>query len=114
MNKKALKTLEYNKIIDLLTECADSRLGKDRCSDLLPFTELDVIRRQQKETSDALSYLLQKGKLSFSGIKDITPSLMRLDVGATLSIQELLAVSSLLDVTLRAKSYGRKENTEEG
>lgn len=114
MNKKALKTLEYNKIIDLLTECADSRLGKDRCSALLPFTELDVIRQQQKETSDALSYLLQKGKLSFSGIKDITPSLMRLDVGATLSIQELLAVSSLLDVTLRAKSYGRKENTEEG
>ena len=114
MNKKALKTLEYNKIIELLVDCADSQLGKDRCQALLPSTDLEEIRKNQKETSDALSYLLQKGSISFSGLKDITPSLMRLDVGSTLSITELLNVSSLLNVALRVKAYSRKENVEEG
>ena len=114
MNKKALKTLEYNKIIELLVDCADSQLGKDRCQALLPSTDLEEIRKNQKETSDALSYLLQKGSISFSGLKDITPSLMRLDVGSTLSITELLNVSSLLNVALRVKAYRRKENVEEG
>lgn len=113
MNKKALNTLEYNKIIDLLVDCADSTLGKDRCRTLLPSTDLEEIRKNQKETSDALSYLLQKGSISFSGLKDITPSLMRLDVGSTLSITELLNVSSLLNVTLRVKSYSRKEAAQE-
>lgn len=114
MNKKALKTLEYNKIIELLVDCADSQMGKNRCQALLPSTDLEEIRKNQKETSDALSYLLQKGSISFSGLKDITPSLMRLDVGSTLSITELLNVSSLLNVALRVKAYSRKENAEEG
>lgn len=113
MNKKVLQTLEYNKIIDLLIDCADSPLGKKRCRELLPDTDLEEIRRNQKETSDALTYLLKKGNLSFSGLQDITPSLMRLEVGSTLNIAELLQVSSLLNVALRAKTYGRKENADE-
>lgn len=114
MNQKALKTLEYNKIIELLTNCAGSALGKNLCSSLQPFTDIEQIRQSQRETSDALSYLLQKGSISFSGISDITPSLKRLEVGGALGIVELLRISSLLNVTLRVKSYGRKDTGEEG
>ena len=110
MNKKALHTLEYDKIIDLLVQCAASPMGKDRCRTLVPSTNIDEIKQNQKETSDALSYLLQKGSISFSGISDITPSLMRLEVGAALSITELLRISSLLTVALRVKAYGRKDS----
>ena len=60
MNKKAQKTLEYDKIIGLLTECAGSPLGQEKCRNLTPSTDLDEIRNLQQETSDALSYLLQK------------------------------------------------------
>ena len=110
MNKKALHTLEYDKIIDLLVQCAASPMGKDRCRTLVPSTNIDEIKQNQKETSDALSYLLQKGSISFSGISDITPSLMRLEVGAALSITELLRISNLLTVALRVKAYGRKDS----
>lgn len=113
MNQKALHTLEYDKIIDLLVQCAASPMGKERCRALVPSTHIDEIQRNQKETSDALSYLLQKGSISFSGVSDITPSLMRLEVGGALSITELLRISSLLTVALRVKSYGRKENDED-
>lgn len=114
MNNKAFHTLEYNKIIDLLEQYAASPMGKARCRELQPFTDLEEIRQNQRETTDALSYLLQKGSISFSGLTDITPSLMRLEIGGALSIVELLRISSLLSVALRVKAYGRKENTEEG
>lgn len=113
MNQKALHTLEYDKIIDLLVQCAASPMGKERCRTLVPSTHIDEIQKNQKETSDALSYLLQKGSISFAGISDITPSLMRLDVGGALSITELLRISSLLTVTLRVKSYARWENNDD-
>ncbi|BBF44797.1 recombination inhibitory protein MutS2 [Lachnospiraceae bacterium KM106-2] len=113
MNQKALNTLEFNKILDQLTDLAASPMAKELCHKLKPSTDLSVIEKMQKETSEALSRLFQKGSISFSGTRDIRSSLMRLDIGSTLSIQEILNVSSVLDVALRVKHYGRKENEEE-
>lgn len=110
MDIKSFKTLEYYKIIDKLTEYAGSPLGKEMCRKLVPSNNIRDIRIAQRETSDALARLLQKGSLSFSGIKDIRASIMRLEVGSSLGIIELLHISSLLNVTLRIKSYSRKEN----
>lgn len=112
MNQKVLKTLEYNKIIDKLVEYAASPLGKELCRKLLPFTNLEEITQEQKETSSALTRLLQKGSISFSGTRDIRSSLMRLEVGSTLNIEELLYVSSVLNVTLRVKAYSRSESED--
>ena len=57
MNEKVLRTLEYNKIIDLLTQKATSQPGRVLCQDLKPLTDLNAIRLAQQETSDALSML---------------------------------------------------------
>jgi len=110
MNQKALKTLEFDKVIDRLTALAHTPLGKALCTSLKPSCDIIEIEQNLLETSDALTLLLKKGSLSFSGAKDIRSSIMRLEVGSVLSIEELLAISSLLKVTLRAKSYFRKEN----
>lgn len=109
MNKKVFKTLEYYKIIDMLEEHAFSSIAKEKCRKLLPMTNLEEIQTAQKETSAALSRILQKGSLSFSGIKDIGASLIRLEVGSTLGAEELLNISSLLNAALRVKSYEQKE-----
>ena len=106
MNEKALKTLEYNKIIDKLTALASTVYGKELCSRLKPDTDLQVICRMQKETSDAQSRIIRKGSVSFNGIHDIRPSLMRLKVFSSLSATELLHISSNLDAALRVKAYG--------
>ncbi|MBO5198344.1 MAG: endonuclease MutS2 [Lachnospiraceae bacterium] len=108
MNERALKTLEYYKIIERLASQAGSSLGREKCKNLLPSSNLDEIRTMQKETSDALARILQKGSLSFSGIPDIRASIMRLKVGGTLGPEELLRISSLLTAALRAKSYGSR------
>lgn len=110
MNKKALKTLEYNKIIALLEQCAGSAQGKAYCRDLLPVSDLSQIKRMQAETKDALSRIFKRGSVSFSGITDVRPFLKHLEIGSSLTISELLAIASLLEVTKRVKTYGRSEN----
>lgn len=110
MNKKALKTLEYNKIIALLEQCAGSTQGKAYCRELLPVSDLSQIKRMQAETKDALSRIFKRGSVSFSGITDVRPFLKHLEIGSSLTISELLAIASLLEVAKRVKTYGRSEN----
>ncbi len=114
MNEKALKTLEYDKIIEMLEGCATSTLGKDFCRNLRPLSDLTQIEVMQQETADALARIYKKGSLSFGGVKDIRGSLKRLEIGSTLGTGELLALCALLENTNRAKAYGRGENEEEG
>ncbi len=109
MNPKALKTLEYNKIIDKLTEFAGSALAKEMCHNLQPSTDLYEIQALQKETSDALSRIYQKGAVSFRGVRDIRGSIKRLEIGAIIGINELLSICSLLDVCSKVKAYSRND-----
>ncbi len=113
MNEKALKTLEYYKIIDILEAFATSSIGKNKCRQLRPLDNLTEIETMQQETADALSRIYQKGSLSFSGVKDVRGSLKRLEVGSTLGIGELLAIRSLLENASRAKAYSRRETENE-
>lgn len=113
MNEKALKVLEYHKIIERLTQYAGSQPGKSLCQQLVPSDDLSEIRRMQKETSDAVSRICRKGNISFSGLSDIRSSLKRLEIGSSLNIEELLRVCKLLEVTARVKSWSRSENREE-
>ena len=114
MNQKALKTLEYDKIINQLTEYAASPLGKALCQNLSPSSDLEEVRTWQAQTTDAVTRIRLKGSVSFSGIRDIGDSLKRLDIGSSLSIPELLSISSLLTVAARAKAYGRHDADEDG
>ena len=109
MNPKALKTLEYNKIIDKLTEFAGSALAKEMCRNLQPSTDLYEIQALQKETSDALSRIYQKSAVSFRGVRDIRGSIKRLEIGAIIGINELLSICSLLDVCSKVKAYSRND-----
>ena len=112
MNEKVLKTLEYNKIINMLKDEAGSDLGRMLCGELKPSNDINEIKKNQLETDDALKRIWQKGSVSFSGIKDIGESLKRLEIGSTLGVGELLSISSLLKVALRVKTFSRSEDAE--
>lgn len=109
MNQKALRILEFDKIINILTEQATSVAGKEYCKELKPMTSLPAILTAQQETADALTRIYQKGNLNFTGL--ITPegSLKRLEIGGALSILELLDICRLLEIAKRAKAYSREE-----
>ena len=109
MNKKALKTLEFDKILERLAGFATTPVGKERCLQLEPMNDIGQIRLAVQETTDATDRIRRKGALSFTGVRSILPSIRRLEIGSSLGIGELLAISSLLTVAARAKSFGREE-----
>lgn len=112
MNEKALKTLEYDKIINMLVSYASSELGRKKCETLLPIIDYDTIISEQKETSDAVNRIRLKGSTNFGNAKDIYASLKRLEMGSPLSIIELLNVGKLLSNVSKVKGYGYHEEDE--
>lgn len=112
MNTKVLTTLEYTKIIDLLTEKADSEPGKKLCRELEPSTGLSAIRTAQRETKDALARLFRIGSTSFGSNRDLGFSIRSLEIGSSLSMSELLKLASFLDNVSRIKTYGKKERED--
>ncbi len=109
MNEKALRTLEYTKIIEKLTNLAGSELGKEKCRELVPSSDIEEIRTRQAETEAALNRIYKKGSLSFSGIHDIRGSIKRLEIRSCLGMGELMHISSVLTATEHIKSYGKQE-----
>lgn len=110
MNKKVLHTLEFDKITSKLAEFASSDKAKMMCTELIPSSEKETIEKSQRETADALARIYKSGSISFSGLKDIGATFMRLDVGANLGMGELISVSKLLDVALRVKEFSKKHD----
>ena len=113
MNTKALKTLEYDKVINLLVGYASSDPGRKICRELLPYTEMSEINSALAETTDAAARIREKGSLSFGDTRDLSGSLKRLEVQASLSMSELLYISRLLSNVKRVKSYGSHEKDGE-
>ena len=106
MNQKALKTLEYDKIIHRLTGHAASAGAKERCEKLQPSSSLWEIERAQTQTADALRRVYQKGSVSFGGIRDIRVSIKRLQIGGILCMRELRQIMSLMVTADKVKQYG--------
>ena len=108
MNQKALRVLEYDKVIALLMEQATSDSGRELCKNLLPITDREQIEQAQRETADGLARIFRRGTLSFSGLKNPGFQMKRLEIGGTLNIEDLLMICHLLEIAKRAKSYSRE------
>ena len=113
MNQKVLRVLEFDKIISALTDKATSEPGKMLCSQLLPVSDLSEIEQAQLETADAFSRLVKNGRINFSGNREVGFAVKSLELGATLSITELLQIASLLECTSRIKTFARGERGED-
>ncbi|MBO6016366.1 MAG: endonuclease MutS2 [Lachnospiraceae bacterium] len=113
MNQKVLKTLEYHKIIDRLTDKATCDPGRQCCRDLVPMDRLADIEQAQLETTDALERLIKKGNTSFGGNRDFSQICRHLEIGASLQMGELLQIASFLENVSRVKSYGKDDKQKE-
>ena len=114
MNEKALRILEYDKIIRQLSAHASSEMGKQLCRDLQPMTNLMEIETAQEQTKDALTRVYQYGSLSFAGLTNITASLKRLEIQASLSAKELLDIARILEITNNARQYSDRDGDDQG
>ena len=107
--EKSMATLELPQVLALLADCAATLEGKERCLALRPLTDLDDVARAQEETSAAVKMLVLRGSPGFSGVKPVSASLQRADMGGSLSTRELLDIASVLRCARGARDYGDSE-----
>ena len=107
--EKSIATLELPQVLALLADCAATLEGKERCLALRPLTDLDDVARAQEETSAAVKMLILRGSPGFSGVKPVSASLQRADMGGSLSTRELLDIASVLRCARGARDYGDSE-----
>jgi len=107
--EKSIQTLELPKVLELLSGCAVTDEGRERCRALRPMLDLDDVERSQKETSAAVKLLILRGTPGFSGIKPVAHSLQRADMGGCLNTRELLDIAAVLRAARSAGDYGAGE-----
>lgn len=88
MDKAALKTLEYNKILSKLAEKAGSKLGRELCLGLHPASDIDDVRESLAQTAEAV-YVDSMTRPPLGGIFDLRPSIKKVGLGAVLELEEI-------------------------
>ena len=103
--RKAVKTLEFDKITDMLALCAPTEGAKRLAKELFPESDPVRVKKLQSETSAARYLISKKNAPSFGGIKDVSNSIERASKHATLTTGELIDIASVLRSARSVLSY---------
>lgn len=113
MNTKILKALEFDKVKKQFTHFLQSEQGQMELNDLLPMTNQEKIERSFAEIADVAQIFQEYASFGFGHSQDISESLRRLELGADLNTQELLAVKRILQISAELKDfYDNLENVD--
>lgn len=111
--RKAIQTLEFNKIRDMLARVAPTEGARQLAEALMPSVSASQIRIWLAEVDAAKAMQTVKSMPPFGGISDVRESLDRADKGAVLSARELLDVGSVLAAARNVKEYANLSYSEE-
>ncbi len=110
---KYLKTLELDKILEMLAELTSNDAARKAALALRPDSDLERTRYECLKTSQALNLSVQFGTPPFSRFKDITSAAARAKSGAVISLRDLMDIAAMLrQIKELADWYSRCENIE--
>ncbi len=113
MEKKALRILEFDKILNKMAEYTGNDVVKQRILDLMPASSLGEAEAMQQQTSEAVKLILRYGEPQNMTVPHVVPSLRRCAMGAVLSPKELLDVARVLNIARGVKRYLANADAEE-
>jgi DNA mismatch repair protein MutS2 len=94
--KRALKTLEFDKIREQVAIFCTSSLGRSHLDQLEPSIELEQVIRLLDEMDEGLSLLRIRGNVPMGGIFDVRGHAKRAQIGGMLSPIELMEIASTI------------------
>lgn len=103
--EKSLMTLELPAVLEMLAAEAVGDTAKEQARALTLSVEPAEVRRRQEETTAAKTMMVVRGSPSFSGVKDVRPSLARADLGGALNTRELLDIARVLQCARLVRGY---------
>ncbi len=105
MLQRVHRLLEYDKMKEQLIEHVSSSLGKKKIEELTPMVNIDEIQHAQNSTFEGAKVLRLKGQAPLGGIRNITASVKRAQIGGMLNEGELLEVASTIYGGRRFKKF---------
>jgi DNA mismatch repair protein MutS2 len=102
--KRALKTLEFDKVREQVANFCTSSLGRSHLDQLEPSIDFQVVVRLLDEMDEGLSLLRIRGNVPMGGIFDVRGQAKRAQIGGMLSPSELMEIAS----TIRASRILRQ------
>lgn len=114
MDEKVLRTLEFDKVKNIIAEYCVLYSSKDEMNALVPFTEYKSAKNELNKTKEAFELLYTDGVSGVEFYDDLGDSLNRAAKGATLSMGELLKAARLLKSSsvLYSSVTGAKSQSE--
>lgn len=113
MEKRALKTLEYDKILAMLKERASCCVSRELVDTMEPSGDFDTVERELKLTAEAETLFYKTGRSPVDDFPDMRHCLERMHAALFLSTGELLGIASCLKAARIAKDTLAKEVGEE-
>ena len=111
MNKH-LKTLEFHKVLELLSNQAALADAAEKARELVPAATLEQQLHLLDETTDAHMLLSRAGAPSFGGIHSVNAQLTKAALGGVLSMGELLDVADVLRAVRYVRYHADKFNID--
>ncbi len=113
MEKRVLKTLEYDKILAMLKERASCCISRELVDTMEPSGDFDTVERELKLTAEAETLFYKTGRSPVDDFPDMRHCLERMHAALFLSTGELLGIASCLKAARIAKDILAKEVGEE-
>lgn len=113
MEKRVLKTLEYDKILTMLKERASCCISRELVDTMEPSSDFDTVERELKLTAEAETLFYKTGRSPVDDFPDMRHCLERMHAALFLSTGELLGIASCLKAARIAKDILAKEVGEE-
>ena len=108
MNNNLLK-LEYNKILDIISNYCKTYIGKKYIAELRPSNNKNDVQNMLNETSQGVILIQRNSTPPLGEIADITVYLKTLDSCGVLSIKALLEMQNILQMSFDLKDYFNKD-----
>ena len=105
MNKIYLEKLEYNKILEILSNFCHTYIGKELALNLLPSFSKEQVKVNLSETSEAISLIQRASIPPISEIDDITFYLKALESSNAISAKALLSICNILEMSYNLINY---------
>ena len=108
-----LEKLEYHKILKILSNYAQTYIGKNLCLQLFPSNKKNDVQNKLKETEEAVNLLYRNNTPPIQEIADNTKNIKTIELNGVLSIKSILEISKILNISEKLKNYFYKDYINE-
>ncbi len=111
MIKNAFKTLEFDKILARLRDCASSNFGKELALKLEPADDFDTVRERLSLTTEAVRIFAVSAP-PLGGFRDVRETFKKIKLGSSADAEELLDVLSTMYAMRQVKSFFKETDAD--